>query len=335
MNKPLIKILRIFFYLSAAVAALFLLFYMLTNGVYTVPKTVADDPSLSSVTINGRIFHAETFGNVSSAVVVIVHGGPGWDYRGLLSLKDLSDEYYVVFYDQRGTGLSPRVDPGELTLDSSLDDLDAIVGHFGKGWKVDLIGHSWGAMLVAAYLGRYPEKVGHAVLAEPGFLTTEMMKQANVKIGPRWEAGFLMRATKAWFQSRHVRGPDKDAASDYFIGQVAPYTNPEYYCDGIIPDAGLLHWRAGAQAMEAILQSAMDDKGIIHIDLVKGVERFTSPVLFLATECNRSTGKSHQEKQAKFFPNVKIEIIKGSGHSMFGERPEESIRVVREYLNRH
>jgi len=335
MKKPLINILKTFLYLSAAVAALFVIFYMLTNGAYTVPRTVADDPSLPSVTINGRIFHAETFGNVSSPVVVVVHGGPGWDYRGLLSLKDLSDEYYVVFYDQRGTGLSPRIDPEELTLDSSLDDLDAVVGHFGKGKKVDLIGHSWGAMLVAAYLGRYPEKVGHAVLAEPGFLTTEMMKQANVKFGPRWEAGFLMRATKAWFQSLHVRGPDKDAAFDYFIGQVAPYANPEYYCDGIIPDAGLLHWRAGAQAMEAILHSAMDDKGVIHIDLIKGVERFMSPVLFLATECNRSVGKSHQEKQAKFFPNSKIEIIKGSGHSMFGERPEESIRVVREYLNRH
>jgi len=47
-------------------------------------------------------------------------------------LKELSDEYYVVFYDQRGSGLSPRVDPAELTLDSSIEDLDRIVEHYGN-----------------------------------------------------------------------------------------------------------------------------------------------------------------------------------------------------------
>jgi proline iminopeptidase len=323
---------KILFYITAAVAIFFFIPYLMTIGNYPIPKTVADDPSLPHVVINDRMFHVETFGNSAHPVVIVVHGGPGWDYRGLLSLKDLSDEYFVVFYDQRGTGLSPRVDPKELSLESSLRDLDSMVDYFGGRKKVDLIGHSWGAMLVTGYLGRHPEKVGHAVLAEPGFLTTDMMKQSGVKFGPRWEAGFLLRASKAWFQSLHVKGPDKDAASDYLVGQVAPYANPEYYCGGIVPDAGALHWRAGSQAMQAILRSAMDDKGDFHIDLIKGVERFTSPVLFLTTECNRRIGKSHQEKQAKFFPKVKTEIIKGSGHSMFGERPAESIRVVREYL---
>ena len=332
MSKLFTRIIKVVLYLSAAVTALFLLLYLLTSGEYVVPRTVADDPSLPCVTINSRLFHAETFGDPAQTVVIIVHGGPGWDYRGLLSLNALADEYYVVFYDQQDAGLSPRVDPREITLESSLADLDAFVGHFGKGRKVDLIGHSWGAMLVSAYLGRHPEKVGHAVLAEPGFLTTEMMKQSGVRFGPRWDAGFLAMATKVWFQSLHIAGPDKDAAMDYFIGQVAPYANPEYYCNGIVPDAGALHWRAGAKAGQAVIRSAMDDKGEIHIDLIKGVERFTSPVLFLSTECNQRIGKIHQEKQAKFFPKVIMKVVSGSGHSMFGEKPEESIAIVRKYL---
>ena len=325
MRKPVTKILKIVIYLSAAVAVLLLLLYWQTNGAYTVPATVANDPSLPRITINGRLFHAETFGDPAHRAVIIVHGGPGWDYRGLLSLKALAGDYYVVFYDQQGAGLSPRVDPREITLESSLADLDAFVGHFGKGGKVDLIGHSWGAMLISAYLSRHPEKVGHAVLAEPGFLTTEMMKQSGVRFGPRWDMGFLVMATKEWFRSLHIKGPDKDAAMDYFIGQVAPYANPEYYCNGIVPDAGALHWRAGARAGQAVIQSAMDKKGEIHIDLIKGVERFTSPVLFLSTECNQRIGKVHQEKQVKFFPKAIMKVVSGSGHSMFGEKPEESI----------
>jgi hypothetical protein len=55
---------------------------------------------------------------------------PGADYRSLLDLKALADDYFVVFYDQRGTGLSPRVeDPGELTYELYLDDLAAFVAH--------------------------------------------------------------------------------------------------------------------------------------------------------------------------------------------------------------
>jgi len=326
------RALKIFLYLSMACGTLFILIYLLTAGDYYVPRTVADDPSLPSLYLGDSRFHAEAFGNQGNPVVIVVHGGPGWDYRGLLPLKDLADEYYVVFYDQRGTGLSPRVDPGGITLESSLQDLDSMVNHFGKGRKVALIGHSWGGMLVAGYLGRHPEKVGHAVLAEPGFLTTGMMKQAGVKFGPRWEAGFLVRAARTWFQALHIKGPDKDAASDYFIGQVGPYANPEYYCNGAIPDAGVLHWRAGIQAMQGVLHSAMDDKGELHIDLIRGVERFRSPVLFLASECNRLIGAVHQEKQVTLFPNARVEVIKGSGHLMFGEKPKESIGLVRAYL---
>ncbi|MBI4698204.1 MAG: alpha/beta fold hydrolase, partial [Nitrospirae bacterium] len=148
MKRFFIKMVRIFLFLSAAVAAIFLILYFLTLGNYPVPMTVSDDPSLPRVAINGKVFHAETFGDSNNPVIIIVHGGPGWDYRSLLPLKELSDEYYVVFYDQQGTGLSPRVEPGEINLESSLQDLDFIVDHFGKGKKADLIGHSWGAMLV-------------------------------------------------------------------------------------------------------------------------------------------------------------------------------------------
>jgi proline iminopeptidase len=334
MIRLLARIAKPLLYIIAAFAVIFLVSYLLTFGNYAIPKTVSDDLTLPRLTIGGALFHAETFGNPTNPIVIVVHGGPGWDYRSLLPLKALADAYFVVFYDQRGSGLSPRVDPKELTLESSLRDLDSFVDHFSKGKKVNLIGHSWGAMLVSAYLGRHPEKVGYAILAEPGFLTTGMMKESGVKFGPRWEAGFLYRASKAWFQSLHINRPDEDAASDYFLGEVAPYANPEYYCNGTIPEAGTLHWRAGAGAMQSILQSAIDAEGNFQINLIAGVEHFKSPILFIATECNSLIGKVHQEKQAMFFSNARIVVIKGSGHSMFGERPEESIGIVRDYFDK-
>src|SRR4051794_23954393 len=77
-----------------------------------VPKTVAEDPSLPAVDLNGTRFHAEAFGDPDAPVIMVLHGGPGQDYRNSLPLKALADDgLRVVFWDQRGTGLSARVDP--------------------------------------------------------------------------------------------------------------------------------------------------------------------------------------------------------------------------------
>lgn len=43
--------------------ALFVLFYLLTIGEYPVADTVAQDPSIPHVTIDGVTYHAETFGD--------------------------------------------------------------------------------------------------------------------------------------------------------------------------------------------------------------------------------------------------------------------------------
>jgi proline iminopeptidase len=133
------------------VVALFILFYVLTIGEYAVAKTVAQDPSIPHITIDGVTFHAETFGDPANPVVIAIHGGSGVDYRSILSLQPLSDHYFVVFYDQRDTGLSPRVNPEEITLASAIMDLDLIVDYYGHGHNVNLVGHSWGAMLASAY----------------------------------------------------------------------------------------------------------------------------------------------------------------------------------------
>jgi pimeloyl-ACP methyl ester carboxylesterase len=61
---------------------------------------------LTTNPVNASKFHAETFGHPTGKMLVILHGGPGGDYRSLLNCKQFADHgYYVVFYDQRGSGL--------------------------------------------------------------------------------------------------------------------------------------------------------------------------------------------------------------------------------------
>jgi proline iminopeptidase len=318
-------------------ALLFGLFYLLTLGEYPVAETVAQDPSIPHVTIDGVTYHAETFGDPGNPVVVAVHGGPGGDYRSILSLQALSDQYFVVFFDQRGAGLSPRVNPEEITLASALADLDSIVDYYGEGEKVNLVGHSWGAMLTSAYLGQHPEKVDHAVLAEPGFLTSEFAEKFAEATRIRLTPGVLYHFLKTKFESLHVKGPDDHAADDYFGYQMNMYQGSDhpqagYRCDGGGPEKGG-SWRFGARAADSLFQQAVDTDGNFNISLIEGVEGFTNRVLFIVGECQAVIGVDWQKSQMKFFHKAELAVIPDAGHEMFTENPEESIAVVREYFN--
>ena len=321
----------------AAFVALFALGYVLTLGEYIVPETVAQDPSLPNITIDGVTYHAQTFGDQSNPVVITLHGGPGDDYRSILSLQALSDEYYVVFFDQRGSGLSPRVNPEEITIASAISDLDSIVDHFGKGKQVNLVGHSWGAMLASAYLGQYPEKVDHAVLAEPGFLTSEFAEKWAEETKMNFSSGLISYFLKTKFESLHVNSPDEHASDDYFASQFNMYQGDDhpfvgYRCEGDVPDEED-HWRTGAQVSEVLFQEAVDADGNFDINLVEGVEQFTNKVIFMTGECQKVIGVEFQKGQMEFFPDVDLVVIPGAGHEMFAENPEASIEAVREYLN--
>ena len=317
--------------------ALFALGFILTIGDHTVPATVDQDPSLPSITINGYTYHGETYGDPENPVVITLHGGPGSDYRSILNLQQLADEYYVVFFDQRGAGLSPRVNPEEITLESAIADLDAIVEYYGKGQQVNLVGHSWGAMLASAYLGQYPEKVDHVVLAEPGFLTTEFMQRflelTQIKFSPAIGTYFL----RLKFESLHAMRIDEHAMDDYFAHHINLYQGEDhpqagYYCPGVKPDPEGT-WRFGAAAANNIQSEAFDEEGNMHLNLVEGVENFTERVLFIAGECQTIIGADWQREQMAFFPNAELLVIPNAGHEIFWDNPEDSISTVRAYLN--
>ena len=59
-----------------------------------VPATVEDDPALPRIEVNGTILHAEAFGDPRAPMIVVLHGGPGGDYRAFLPYRVLADDGY-------------------------------------------------------------------------------------------------------------------------------------------------------------------------------------------------------------------------------------------------
>ena len=303
--------------------------YLLTRGDYPVAATVTDDPTLTAAEINGIRLHLRAVGPENAPVIIVIHGGPGGDHRSLLGLQALTDTHRVVFYDQRGAGLSARVDWDQLSLDGYISELDTIVDNYANGQAI-LIGHSWGAMLASGYMGQYPDKIDRAVLIEPGFLTAAEMQEWTATSKSFLSGfGFNWAATLAGLRARHVDGPDESAANDYLVGQMVHYfvnhpDNP-YHCPH--EPYGAPNWRFGALANQVFARFSASEAD----RLIKGQD-FPGPVLFMAGACDSWIGPDVQKVNVERFANSRLQIIEDAGHDVIWDKPDAAIDAIRAFL---
>lgn len=286
-----------------------------------VPKTVIDDPSLPSFTLSdGTKLHLETFGDPSNPVLIVLHGGPGNSYKPYLKWKELSNEYFMVYWDQRGAGLSERVPNEELTGPQYLKDLHEIGNHFSPSKKFYLIGHSWGGAYASYYVQNYPERVEKLVLIEPGPMNKAAMENttgATVK--------FFEKELQAFLNNSDYLIPGNDEKADYFR-MTSKFeeqtiensdTRQGYRCNYYIND-----WRG------------LWDKSYTA-DFTKGIkENYSTEVLFMAGTTER-LGAEYQKKYQAIHFNLyggEVFVLDGSDHGQTISNPL-TIPKIREYFN--
>lgn len=115
-------------------------------------------------TKKGHKLAVYTKGNTSKPVVVFLHGGPG----GHISEQSFDffdlDEWFVIAFDQRGTGNSlPFASLENNTIFDAVDDMELIRKQFNvDSWTV--FGGSYGSTLALVYASKYPKRVDSLVL---------------------------------------------------------------------------------------------------------------------------------------------------------------------------
>jgi proline iminopeptidase len=290
-----------------------------------VPPTVDEDATLPSISVNGTRLHAETFGNPDDPMVVVLHGGPGGDYRSLLKCSAFAgDGYFVVFYDQRGSGLSRRHDKGIFTIQLFIDDLDAVILHYRRpGQRVVLLGQSWGAMLATAYVNQHPDVVSGVILSEPGGFT---WSDAEAYIKRFSSPEFFDETTNDVLYLDQIITADSHNKLDYKAGirsaaEFAP--GNKLGIPGPSP-----FWRSGAVCTSAAFDYARDN----GFDFTTNLTHYTTKVLFMYSELNTAYGRSHAEMVSSAFPNVDLVQINGTGHEIPYFGWDEFYPVVKNYL---
>ncbi len=299
-----------------------------------VPRTIEFDSSIPYTEVEGYKFHTEIFGNPDSTPVIVVHGGPGLDLQYLKPLKDLSNDYRIIFYDQRGTGLSPRVDKKYLTMEQSLKDLHSLVMNFSNGKKVKLIGHSWGAMLVVGYLSKHPEMISQAVIVEPGAL----YPGAPVK---EWVEK-VKKHELFWSIARYLPSypfvvkEDGQEGYDYVGTKVANRNKPgpPFNCEGQDLPPNIFK-RFGYESFKSLIQPVMENPDLFTWDLTNGISEFHGDLMLISSECS-ILGYKYQEKYS--IPKLPAQTVHikaaNMGHHMITLNPEWSLQTIRTFFKR-
>ncbi len=99
----------------------------------------------------------------NNPILLWLHGGPGSAQMPIHALTaGLERDFVVVHWDQRGAGKSnpPDFDPATMTLEQFLSDARAVTTLLRErigNQPIILLGHSWGTMLGARLVARWPE----------------------------------------------------------------------------------------------------------------------------------------------------------------------------------
>jgi proline iminopeptidase len=107
--------------------------------------------------------------NRTAKPIIAVNGGPGLSHVYMLQndvWQRISAHREVIFYDQRGTGASPILNPAATqTMNDQVADLDALRTHLHLE-QIDLCGDSYGGLLVIAYAAAHPNRVHKLILSD-------------------------------------------------------------------------------------------------------------------------------------------------------------------------
>ncbi len=260
-----------------------------------------------------RVFHLE---QGAGDPIVCIHGLGGWAENFADVIPALAEKNRVLAFDLPGFGRSDRP-AAEYTLDYLVDWIRTYVDALGLG-RFTLIGNSLGGALAIEFAHRYPDRVSRLVLAaSAGFgrdypVIYRLMTVPLVRDALMYNARTIVRME--WEQLLHR----KERVTDAFV-------------------EGIYQFRLRfpqASAKKNILRNSMGLLGPT-VDLYDRLPLLKCPVLIVWGREDRILPVAMGETAHTAVPGSELVVFDGCGHLPMVERPEEFVRVVREFFSRH
>jgi proline iminopeptidase len=252
--------------------------------------------------------------------LVLINGGPGGTHHDFHPAFSQAAAFaQVIYYDQRGCGLSDY-EPGEgYSLTQAVEDLDAL----RRGLSVDrwvVLGHSYGGLLAQLYATRHPDHVAGLVLVGsktampprlPSREYTFLSDQEQARIGEVFDdpkltseqALFNAKLNGDWKRQNFYRPTRERLARKALYG-----------------------WKHDPRFRAAI--GALTPK----VDLRGAFTGCPLPTLIVEGQWDLTWTADKPHKLHANHPQARLVVLERSGHSPFHAQPREFSSILRDFV---
>lgn len=273
-----------------------------SGQVGPVPYT---DWESASVMSNGIRIHYWRTGGVGKPMMIMAHGVTDYGLSWASLAAKFQADYDVIMYDARGHGFSKKPD-GPYSLDAHVEDLVGLI----KALEIDkpiLIGHSMGSGTVALAGATYPNLPRAIIMEDPALAETlKYLVEVNI---PEWKR--LIEADKAIGKQKLI----KLARSRRHPG----WSDFEYD-----------HWAEAKLLVSSNVVDVIRGEGLRNPNKI--YPKIIAPTLILKADADKDNREKHI-KIAELLPNGKLAHIDGATHLVRQDKPAETERQIRIFLN--
>jgi len=268
--------------------------------------------------------------------VVFLHGFPQFWFLWRNQLTDLGSDYEVIAPDLRGFNRSDKpADVEDYRMRHLLGDLEGLVDELGIA-PFTLVGHDWGGIVSWAFALKHPELLERLVIidAPPPFTWNRDLRESPRQ---RDAVNYMVELSKP------SPGPEEMLAANDFAmvreimgrigGAGATLTEEEWdaYREAWSQPGAL---RGGLNYYRAARMGEQVAAGGVPEEYMRKITERTVdvPTLVIWGENDRALLPTLTRGLIEWVPRLRVEILKGAGHWVPYERPDEVNRLIREFV---
>lgn len=266
-------------------------------------------------------------------VIVLLHGNPSWSYYWRHLVLGLRDRYRCIAPDHVGMGLSDKPDDApsaqpryDYTLQSRIEDLDALLAHLGIDGPLTLAVHDWGGMIGFGWALRDPARVRRLVITNTAAFPLPESKRFPMRLALGRDSrlgGWLIRRGNLFARGAArfgtVRSLPKDVRAAYagvYAGWDKAIATLRFMQD--IP------LQAGDPAMALVEASA------------RALPGYADRPAFLAWGLRDFVFDRHfLDRFRAALPGAEVHAYADASHYVLEDKHEELVPLIRAFLDRH
>ncbi|MPY30237.1 alpha/beta hydrolase [Streptomyces adustus] len=256
--------------------------------------------------------------------LVLLHGYPQSWYEWHKVMPELSKHYHVIAPSLRGAGNSDAPASG-YDKKTMAEDIHGLLRKLGRDHDINLVGHDIGTMVAYAYAAAHPGDVSKLVLSEAPLPDKNLYKFPSLTPqGPGfWNFGFF-NVTNG-LPEKTIKGHETewvDGFSDLLEHNKNGVTHEDAAVYGhYLKDSA--HLRASFEWFRTLNKDVADNA-------VNSQKKLKMPVLALGAQYSLGNLVPDQVKQ--YGTNVTGEVVAGSGHWLWEEKPAEMTSRLLNFL---